>query len=187
MNPLSMMGMNTSDFSSIGDWLKGVGVTPKSASLAGMQGLTSYGAALASIGQMKRSATQSEAADQMATGDAGVNASAAIAQGYGQVAGLRERLAQTLSQRAALASASGIDVGQGAVADQRRAITDEADTAGTVTAANAQLLASRFRQQQQQLLWKAMQTKQNTDADVAATRSTGLITSLASLAQMFMK
>jgi hypothetical protein len=174
MNPLSLMGLgdpSDPNSQSIGDWLKGFGVTPKSATLAGLQGMTSYGAGLAQIGQIRRNAGQSELADQLAAGDAGVNATAATVQGFGQTAGLRERLAQTLSQRAALASASGIDAGQGTVADQRRAITDEADTATNVTSLNAQMLASRFRQQQQQDLFKAMQTQQNANADVSATRN----------------
>ena len=161
-------------------------MTGKSATLAGLQGATSYASALASIGQMKRNATQTELADQLDAGEAGVNASAAEVQGFGQVAGLRDRLAQTLSQRAALASASGVDAGQGVVADQRRAITDEADTAATVARNNAEQLAMRYRMQQSQDVWRAMQTQQNTSQDVSATRTANWMQALMSAGKLLM-
>lgn len=178
MNPLGMMGQSSDPFSLLGS-KSGLAYTkPGSWTLAGLQAASTYAGTLAQIGAIKANAQRTAQQTELQMRDEALNATQAEVSGFGQVAGLRKSLSQILGQRAALAGASGVDVGQGMVADNARAITADNDTAAGVFRSNAEIMSRRHQINQLALALGNLQTQDAASREVQATRDTGLLSAL---------
>lgn len=140
MNPLSLLGY---DWNAEGEQI--AGPSPKSWTLAGLQGASSTAGMLAQIGATRAAGASAQQSAYMAARDEFMNADQAIVSGVGQVAGLRGQLSQALGARAAAAGASGVDGGQGIVQDNAAAITRSNDVGAGVARSNAEIMARRHR------------------------------------------
>lgn len=196
MNPLGMIGMNW-DTSSLGGKS---GMTVRTMTLAGLQGISSAAGLLSQIGATKAAgrsermrADMEAAAYDMQAQDEMLNSAQSFVAGEGEVGGLRQQLAQTLGARQALAGASGVDVGSGVVADTRRALADRANTSETVTRANAEIvsrrhqinaLAAQMRASQSRMAGANAENQANEQA--SAQRTTGILSGLLSVGKLLM-
>lgn len=175
MNPLSLLGYNWGDDGSLTGGPSGTSWT-----LAGLQGASTFAGTLAQIGALKSGARRTAQQTELQMRDEAINATQAQVSGYGQVAGLRQSLTQTLGQRAALAGASGVDGGQGMVADNAKAITSDNDVAAGVASRNADIMSRRHQINQLAMALGNLQTQDATNREVAATRQAGLISAILS-------
>jgi hypothetical protein len=177
VNPLSLLGYSWDDKGNL------AGPSASSWTLAGLQGASTFAGTLAQIGAIKANGQNAQQAAYMTARDEQLNASQAFVDGSGQVAGLRTALTQALGSRAAIAGASGVDGGQGLVADNARAITANNDTAAGVARANADIIARRHQINSLAAMLQGNQAAQQANDQAAAMRSSGILQAILGGAQ----
>ncbi|MGJ0393039.1 MAG: hypothetical protein ACR650_09815 [Methylocystis sp.] len=189
MNPFEMIGQNwsmDSFLSGVGKDGKPIGLSAKTLGLAGLQAASSYGGLLAQAGQTRAQGMAQAMDYSLQAQDEGVAAGQAFVEGAGQVAGLRQNLAQALGSRQAIAAASGVDVGQGVVADNRAAIGQSENTAENVTRLNSELIQRRHLLNQQLDQMRALGALQSADTTASAQKSGGLLSMALGLGKLFL-
>jgi hypothetical protein len=183
MNPLAMLGLP--DFSQ--GLLSGMGVSPKTLTLAGLQGLTSAGSVMAQMGQTRRAGYQQSWSDMLSAQNDLANAQAAEVAGKGEVAGLRIQLANSISARDAAAAASGVDAGgQGTASWQRQQMTQGNDVATQVASLNADIASRRYQANAINDAVRAQLDKSNADATASAQGGAGLLSALMSAGKLLL-
>lgn len=181
MNPLSLLGY---DWSEAGD-LTG-GPSARSWTLAGLQGASSAAGILAQIGSTRAAGRSASQSAYMQAGDEFLNAQQAEVSGYGQVAGLRQQLMQTLGSRQAAAGAAGVDVGAGLVRDNAGAITTSNDTAAGVARSNAEIVSRRHRLNALASVLRGNQAGEEASRQASAQLGTGILNGLMSIGSMLL-
>lgn len=112
-----------------------------STTLAGMQAASSVAGMMGAMA----SGDEQQQEYNSASKDAALEGTGALVAGAGQVAGLRTNLMQTLGQRQAQAGASGVDVGQGTVADTRNVLGGRADVSSGLDLTGAQIMNRKYQ------------------------------------------
>ena len=134
------------------------GLSPKSATLAGLQGATSVLSAMSQMGAGRARASSLRAS----TVDDALAINQAEVSGQNQIAGLKQRLASAMGGAVQQAGAGGVDVGQGFVQDSVAAMRRNEVAGETLTRGNIALAQSRARMN---MLSKMMQAN---DAEASA-------------------
>jgi hypothetical protein len=177
MNPLATMGQvdSTDD-----DWLLGAR-RAKNMGLAGLSAASSFAGILSQMGATRAAGRAAKQSAYMAAQDEALNRNQAYVAGVGQVAGLRKQLAGVVGSRLAAAGGSGVDVGQGMVQDNAKAIVADNDTAAGIYRTNAEILARRHQINALALELRGNQAEDDANSAARAQMGSGILSAILSL------